>query len=182
MSNLAVANRYAYALFQLAQEKNVLKKVNEELQTVKEVVDTTPEFVSFLSHPKVTNQQKQKFIQASFAKTLSQMTLNTILLLVERKRTDSLIPMINKFKELAYEAQDMAEAQVYSAKPLSEKDQEHIANIFAKKVKKSHLEVTNIVDSDLIGGIKVRIGDRIYDGTVKAQLDQIGRKLMAGTR
>ncbi|MFC0561066.1 F0F1 ATP synthase subunit delta [Halalkalibacter alkalisediminis] len=182
MSNLAVANRYAYALFQLAQEKNDLKKVNEELQTVKAVVESTPEFVSLLSHPKVTNQQKQAFIQENFTKALSEMTLNTLLLLIERKRTDILVPMINKFKELAYEAQDVAEAKVYSPKPLSEKEQDHIAEIFAKKAKKSHLEVTNIVDSDLIGGIKVRIGDRIYDGTVKAQLDQIGRKLLAGTR
>ncbi|WP_227937043.1 F0F1 ATP synthase subunit delta [Alkalihalobacillus deserti] len=182
MSNLAVANRYAYALFQLAQEKNDLKKVNEELQAVKSVVESTPEFVSLISHPKVTNQQKQQFIQENLGEVLSEMTLNTILLLVERKRIDSLVPMINKFKELAYEAQDVAEAQVYSPKPLSEKEQEHIAKIFAKKAKKSRLEVTNIVESELIGGIKIRIGDRIYDGTVRAQLDQIKRQLVAGTR
>ncbi|ARK32745.1 F0F1 ATP synthase subunit delta [Halalkalibacter krulwichiae] len=182
MSNQAVANRYAVALFQLAKEKHDLKKVNEELQVVKTVLETTPEFVSLLSHPKVTNQQKQVFIQEAFSKTLSEITVNTVLLLVERKRVDELVPMINKFKDLAYEAQDLAEAKVYSAKPLSEKEQDHIAKIFAKKVKKSKIEVTNIVDSDLIGGIKIRIGDRIYDGTVKAQLDRIERQLVAGAR
>ncbi|MDT8860431.1 F0F1 ATP synthase subunit delta [Alkalihalobacillus sp. MEB130] len=181
MSNQAVANRYASALFQLAKEKHDLKKVNEELQTVKTVVETTPELVQFLSHPKVTVAQKQAFIQESF-KGLSDISVHTLLLLIDKKRTDIIVPMINKYKELAYEAQDMAEALVYSTKPLSEKEQDHIAKAFAKKAGKSKLEVKNIVDSELIGGIKIRIGDRIYDGTIKAQLDKLERNLIAGTR
>ncbi|KHF38341.1 F0F1 ATP synthase subunit delta [Halalkalibacter okhensis] len=181
MSNQAVANRYASALFQLAKEKHDLKKIQEELQVVKSVVESTPQLVQFLTHPKVTVAKKQAFIQESF-KGLSNVSLNTILMLIDRKRTDILVPMIDKYKELAYAAQDMAEAIVYSTKPLSEKEQDHIAKVFAKKAKKSKLDIKNIVDSELIGGIKIRIGDRIYDGTVKAQLDKLERNIVAGTR
>ncbi|GAE27236.1 ATP synthase delta chain [Halalkalibacter wakoensis JCM 9140] len=181
MSNHAVAKRYASALFQLAKEKHDLKKVNEELQSVKTVVETTPELVQFLNHPKITVKQKQALVQESF-KGLSDISVNALLLLIDRKRTDIIVPMVNKYKELAYEEQDMAEALVYSTKPLSEKEQNHIAKVFAKRAKKSKLEVINIVDPKLIGGIKIRIGDRIYDGTVKAQLDKLERNLTAGTR
>ncbi|MBU8909535.1 ATP synthase F1 subunit delta, partial [Desertibacillus haloalkaliphilus] len=110
-----------------------------------------------LTHPKVTVAQKQAFIKESF-KGLSDVSLNALLMLIDRKRTDILVPMVNKYKELAYEAQDMAEAIVYSTKPLTEKEQDHIAKVFAKKAKKSKLELKNIVDSELIGGIKIRIG------------------------
>jgi F-type H+-transporting ATPase subunit delta len=181
MSNQTVANRYASALFQLAQEKKQLKQVNEELQAVKQIVQTTPDFLKFLTHPKITKQQKQAFIEKSFG-SLNEISMNTFLLLVERNRTDILVSMIEKFKELVYQEADMAEARVYSAKPLSEDEQNEIAKTFAKKVNKSKLEVSNIVNPELIGGVKIRIGDRIFDGTIKAQLDRLQRQLVAGTR
>ena len=179
MSNITVANRYAEALFQLASEKHDLKKINEELQVVKEVVNTTPELTQLLMHPKVTAKSKQAFIKSSFGQVLSKSTLNTLYLLIERKRMDILIPMIDKFKDLAYSAVDMAEAIVSTPKPLAETEREQIAKIFAKKAGKSKLEIKNVIDPELIGGIKIRIGDHIYDGSVKAQLDQIKRQLIA---
>ncbi len=65
---------------------------------------------------------------------------------------------------------------------MTEEEQQQIATIFAKKVGKSKLVVKNVVNPELIGGIKIRIGDRIYDGSVKAQLDRMERQLIAGTR
>ncbi|NEU30400.1 F0F1 ATP synthase subunit delta [bacterium LRH843] len=181
MSNPLVANRYARALFQLAKEKNVLEGVNNELQLVKEVYESTPSFIQFLIHPKVTNEQKREFIKKGFGENLSEMSLHTLFLLIDRKRIDSLIPMIGEYQRLAYEESGMAEAIVYSAKPLTDKQQEDISGAFSKKLGKSKLVVKNIVNSELLGGIKIRIGDHIYDGTVKAQLDRMKRQL-TGTR
>ncbi|WP_100405710.1 F0F1 ATP synthase subunit delta [Bacillus solitudinis] len=182
MSNQAVANRYADALFQLALEKGLLDQVNQELQVVKEVVQTTPAFSQFLGHPKVTTEQKKAFIQQSFKQAVSETSLNTLLLLVERNRIDILVTMIDKFKALSFDAQNIAEATVYSAQPLSTEEESQIADLFAKKVGKEKLIVNNVVNSDLLGGLKIRIGDRIYDGSVKAQLDRLERQLIAGTR
>lgn len=182
MSNQAVANRYAYALFQLAEEKNMIEVVSKELQVMKEVSEAAPDFTKFLRHPKVTVAQKRECIQKGFGQAVSEASLHTFFLLIDRKRIDILIPMINKFQALAYEAQDMAEALVYSAQPLTEQEQQQIATIFAKKVGKSKLVVKNVVNPELIGGIKIRIGDRIYDGSVKAQLERMERQLIAGTR
>ncbi|WP_368503086.1 F0F1 ATP synthase subunit delta [Alkalihalophilus sp. As8PL] len=182
MSNQAVANRYAYALFQLAEEKGILNEVAQEMELVKEVVNSTPEFLQFLGHPKVTADKKRAFIETSFKGSLSETSLHTLHLLVENKRIDSLVDMINSFKGMSYEAQNMAEAIVYSAKPLTGEEQAQIAEIFGKKVNKAKLLVTNVVNKDLIGGLKIRIGDRIYDGSVKSQLDRLERQLIAGTR
>ena len=182
MSSQAVANRYAQALFLAAEEKGNLEQANEELQTVKQIAETTAGFSSFLTHPKVTSEQKSAFIQTSFQEALSETTLNTLLLLIDRKRIDILIPMIDKYKELYYEAKNMAEATVYSAKPLTQAEEDQLAELFARKTGKAKLIVKNEVNANILGGLKIRIGDRIYDGSVKSQLDRMRRQLIAGTR
>ena len=182
MSNQIAANRYAQALFELAQEKNILQTVSSELELAKRVYESTPELGRVLNHPKISDAQKREFIQKSFGDAISETSLHTFFLLIDRKRIDILVSMITTFQALAYEAQNMAEAVVYSAKPLTEQDEQQVANVFAGKVGKANLVVKNIVNQDLIGGIKVRIGDRIFDGSVKAQLDRIERELSTGTR
>lgn len=182
MSNQVVANRYADALFQLAKEKNQLEAVTSDLQLVKEVAESTPQLMRYLSHPKVTNKEKQEFIRKSFGQALTEISLQALFLLIDRKRVDNLIPMIHTFQSLAYEARGMAEAVVYSAKALTEEEQKQVEDTFAKKANKSKLVIRNIVNSDLIGGIKIRIGDYIYDGSIKAQLDRLKRELVTGTR
>lgn len=178
MSNQVVANRYADALFQLAKERNSLETVTKELQLIKEVSELTPTLIQYLSHPKVTNEEKRAFITSNFSQTVSEATVNTLLLMIDRKRINSLIPMIDKFQSLANEESGKAEALVYSAKPLTETEKEQISTVFAKEVQKNELIVKNIVDEDLIGGIKIRIGDFIYDGSVQSQLEQMKRRLI----
>ncbi|KMK78276.1 F0F1 ATP synthase subunit delta [Alkalihalobacillus pseudalcaliphilus] len=182
MSNVAVANRYASALFQAARGKGTLNQAVEELKAMKEVLKTTPAFAKYLANPKFTKEQKQQFIQSSFQGTLSLEVVNTLRLLVDRKRTDILVPMIDKFVALSYEAQNIAEATVYSAKALTEEEKSQIAQVFAIKVGKAQLLIHNVVNADLLGGLKIRIGDRIFDGSVKAQLNRLERQLVTGTR
>jgi len=179
MSNQVVANRYAVALFQLAKEKGTLEQVNNELKVVKEVLEQTKGFKSFLVHPKVEPSKKAELIKSSFSNAVGQLVLNMLLLLVERKRTDIITAMITKFETLSYEELNVALAKVYSTKPLSTEQEEQLSKSFAKKVSKSKLYIENIVDPSLIGGIKIRIGDRIYDGSVKGQLDKLSRQLIS---
>lgn len=102
--------------------------------------------------------------------------------MVERGRGENIIAMIDQFKKLAYEEQGMAVAYVYSVKPLSDEYKEVISKEFAKKVGKNTLLIENIIDEDLIGGLKIRIGDRIYDGSIKGQLDRLQRQITAPSR
>lgn len=179
MSNHAVANRYAVALFQLGKEQGSLTQFVNELELVKDVFKQTPELNTVLLHPKVSHEEKVKTIENSFMSYVSQSVINTLLLIVERGRADIILPVIEKFKTLAYEEQGKAEAKVYSVKPLNDTDKEVISKQFASKIGKETLIITNIVDADLIGGLKIRIGDRIYDGSVKGQLERLSRQLVS---
>lgn len=179
--NQIVANRYAEALFQVAKEKDIVDQLLNEWQVVRTVAQSTPQLLQILNHPKITSEQKRTFVESAFGQVLSKTSLHTFFLLIDRKRLGSLIPMISSFEQLAYEDQEVAEAIVYSAKPLSEQEQTQISTIFSKRIGKTKLIIKNIVNSELIGGLTIRIGDYIYDGSVKSRLDRIERQLISGT-
>jgi F-type H+-transporting ATPase subunit delta len=182
MSGKAVASRYAVALFQLAKEQGTLEQVGNDLQLVKQVLIQTPEFESLLLHPKVTTTKKVELVKGSFATNVSKTVLDTLMLLLERNRISALKPLINQYEKLSYEERSIALATVYSTKALNEEQREQLSESFAKKVGKETLYIENIVDPTLLGGLRIRIGDRIFDGSVKGQLDRLERQLVAGKR
>lgn len=182
MSAEIVANRYASALFQLAKEAGSIIQCLNELELVENVYKTTPKFHQILIHPKIPTKKKMDLVKNSFAGNVSESVLNTLLLIIERGRANIILAFIDKFKQLAYEEQEMAQAKVYSVKPLSEEYIQAISEVFAKKVGKEKLIIENIVDEDLIGGLKIRIGNRIFDGSIKGQLDRLHRQLIAPSR
>lgn len=182
MSNHAVANRYAVALFELAKEKQALEQTEKELQLIKAVFEQTPELKKVLEHPRVSEEQKKQLLFDSFKEATSEHVLHTLELLLQRNRIAAIESVIDKVQQLIFEEKNVASAKVYTVKPLSDEVKAELASTFAKKVGKSELIIENIVASDLIGGIKIRIGNRIFDGTIKGQLDRLERQLVAGTR
>jgi F-type H+-transporting ATPase subunit delta len=178
MSNSMVAKRYALALFQIAKETQALGVIEEELRVVKEVVQYNPELKNILNSSKLSIEEKKEIIKSSFA-TVNVNVLNTILILIDRHREDQIVDVANEFLELANDEMGIAEAQVYSTRELTDAEREAISSVFAAKVGKKSLKIENIVDSNLLGGIRLRIGNRIYDGSLRGKLDRLERKLLS---
>ena len=104
---------------------------------------------------------------------------NTLLIMIERHRTDSIAEMAQEFIELANNAKSVAEATVYTVRPLTDSESEAVSSVFAAKVGKRTLKITNIADSSILGGIKLRIGNRIFDGSVNGKLERLRRQLLS---
>jgi F-type H+-transporting ATPase subunit delta len=177
MSNSTVAKRYALALFQIASEKQVLAEVEQELRTVKEVVKNNPELTVFLKSPKLSNEKKKEVLNQAFG-SASTYVRNTLMILVDRHREEQIAEVADEFINLANDAKGIAEAKVYSVQPLSAEQAEAISAAFAPQVGKQTLQIENIVDSNLLGGVKLRIGNRIFDGSLRGKLDRLERKLL----
>ena len=178
MSNSMVAKRYALALFQIAKETSALGVIEEELRVVKEVVQYNPDLKVVLSSSKLSKEEKKEIIKASFT-SVNVNVLNTLLILIDRHREDQIVEVANEFLELANNEMGIAEAKVYSTRELTDAEREGISSVFAKKVGKKSLKIENIVDSNLLGGIRLRIGNRIYDGSLRGKLDRLERKLLS---
>ncbi|WP_026568220.1 F0F1 ATP synthase subunit delta [Bacillus sp. UNC41MFS5] len=178
MSNSMVAKRYALALLNIAKETNSLGVIEEELRVVKEVVQYNPELKAILNSSKLSLAKKKEIIKTAFA-SVNVNVLNTLLILIDRHREDQIIDLANEFLELANEEMGVAEAEVYSTRALTDAEREAISSVFAAKIGKKSLKIENIVDSNLLGGIRLRIGNRIYDGSLRGKLDRLERKLLS---
>lgn len=177
MSNSIVAKRYASALFQIAKEQQILNEVEEELRVVREVLQYNHDLKAVLKSSKLTIDQKRDLLRQAFA-SVNVYVLNTLLLLVDRHRESEIVEVAGQFIELANEEMGIADAKVYSVRPLTDSEREAISAVFAEKVGKKSLNIENIVDSDLLGGIMLRIGNRIYDGSLRGKLNRLERTLL----
>ncbi|PLR76795.1 F0F1 ATP synthase subunit delta [Bacillus sp. V3-13] len=177
MSNSTVAKRYALALFQLAKEQQLLDQMEQELRVVKDVFSHNQDLNAVLKSPKLPVEKKKEIIKETFS-TANTYVLNTLMLLIDRHREDHVADVANYFIGLANDERGIAEAKVYSVRPLTEEEREAISSSFAAKVGKKSLQIENIVDSNLLGGIKLRIGNRIFDGSLKGKLERLERQLL----
>ncbi|WP_174734260.1 F0F1 ATP synthase subunit delta [Mesobacillus harenae] len=177
MSNSTIAKRYALALFQIANDHKSLNQVEDELRVVKEVLSSNPAFSAVLASPKLSNEEKKGLLREAFASASSHVQ-NTLMVLVDRHRQNQISEVADGFFELANDAKGVAEAKVYSVKALTDAQRQAISDAFAPKVGKTSLRIENHVDSNLLGGIKLRIGNRIFDGSLRGKLDRLERKLL----
>lgn len=177
MSNATIAKRYAVALFRLAKEKNLLDQMESELRVVKEVYSQNAGLSVVLKSPKLTNEKKKEIIKQAFSNA-SVYVLNTLMILIDRHREDYIVAVADYFIEFANEERGIAEAKVYTTRPLTEAEQQALSATFAAKVGKQSLRIENIVDTNLLGGIKLRIGNRIFDGSLRGKLERLERQLL----
>ncbi|TYR80168.1 F0F1 ATP synthase subunit delta [Priestia megaterium] len=178
MNQSVVAKRYALALFQLATEKQMIDEIQGQLEIVQQVFKDNPELLDVLTHPKITVERKKQFVHTALAE-LAPTVQNTIFLLLERHRIEIVEDIVAEYRFLANEVRGVADAIVYSVKPLTAEEEKAISESFASKVGKHTLNISNIVDKSLIGGVKLRIGNRIYDGSISSKLETIHRGLLA---
>ncbi|CDQ38304.1 MULTISPECIES: F0F1 ATP synthase subunit delta [Virgibacillus] len=181
MSDAVVAKRYAEALFQLGKEKATLDKLLDELRVVKKVVEHNQDLYRFLMHPRITNDKKKQFIDEVF-QGLQANVIHTLKLLVERHRIEMTSSIIDHFIQLVNDANGIAEATVYSVRELTDEEHKELENRFAARFNKKQIQLTNMVDSSLIGGLKIRIGNTIYDGTVSGKLKRIERDIVTANK
>ncbi|QKS72750.1 F0F1 ATP synthase subunit delta [Paenalkalicoccus suaedae] len=172
--------RYASALFDLTREQNSLDQTLEELKAVQTAMTDTNLLDEVFRHPKMTDEQKKSIIKDAFSGKVSTPVVNLLQLLIDNKRESLFTSIVESYQTLTYEQQGIAEATVYTAKELTEEEKEAIAVTFARRASKAKLFIHNVVDKDVIGGIKVRIGDTVYDGTVANQLERIHSRMVAG--
>lgn len=172
-----VAKRYAEALFQLAQEKQILAEVGADLKELVTVLKDNKELLTLLSAPKLSADRKKAIIAEIFSNA-QPAVLNTLQLLIDKKRLSDVQVVAEEFQTLASSALGVTDATVYSTRPLTQEEDAEISSAFAQLVGKGKLNITNVIEPALLGGIRVQIGNYIYDSTVAAKLEGLKRTLV----
>ncbi|MFS0750297.1 F0F1 ATP synthase subunit delta [Oceanobacillus sp. 1P07AA] len=181
MSNSVIAKRYADALFQLGNEKNSLGQLVEDFLVVRQVFTNDQKLNVFLKHPKIDSVKKKQLLAEVFKGT-DQVVINTLKLLVDRHRTSTIPSIVDHLVALVNDAKGIADATVYSIRELSTDEKEQLQASFAKRLGKTSVQITNIVDPKVLGGMKIRVGNTIYDGTVSNKLNRISRSIVSANK
>ena len=177
MSQSTVANRYAQAIFELATKQNVLTEVSADFQELKKVLASNDEFMALLSAPKISADRKKELI-AQILAGAQPIVVNMVQFLIEKKRLNELSAVADQFQALAAASQGSADAKVYSTRELTDQERAEVSAAFGKLVGKEQLNITNIIDASLIGGVRVQIGNYIFDSTVASKLEGLKRVLV----
>ena len=165
----AVGSRYAEALYTIAEREKSVEVIEQELIAVDAVVRDNRDLQKVLYHPRITSKDKKSLLSELLSGKVSQVTLEFLNLLVDRQREQFLSVIVEYYINLANKARNITEAKVTSAVELTAKEQKEMAALLDKITGKK-VETSFSVDPSLIGGVVVRIGDRVIDGSIRTRL------------
>jgi len=172
-----VARRYAKALLELGTEENRIDALVEEMSNVAAAYETSAELRSALANPLVAYDAKKAVLLELVEKlSLGTVAKHTILMLNDRRRMSALPSIARALRELNDAKKGLVRAEVLSAKPLSPDYVEKLRQSLERRTGKK-IAVDHRVDESLIAGVIARIGDTVYDGSLKGRLNEIRTQL-----
>jgi len=173
-----VSNVYGDALFQAAEEKNCLDAIYEEVLALQTVLKENKDLMQLLNHPQVVKEEKLQIITNVFEGKVSGEMMGFLLTVVTKGRQNELPAMFSYFVELVKEVKRIGTAYVTSAVELKEAQKAQIKERLLATTQYVEFEMNYEVDSSLIGGMIIRIGDRVVDSSIKTQLYELKKQLM----
>jgi F-type H+-transporting ATPase subunit delta len=177
MKDDSVVKGYAEGLFGVARSEDLVEVVEDELYTLKEVLQGNAELKEFLSNLRIAPEGKKKALMEIFGKGISPITLNHLNLIIDQGRQRKLVPIIEEFSALAAAAREKVTAEVTTSVPLSEKMAEKLRRALTKATKKQ-IFLKPRVDPSILGGAIIRVENKIIDGSLRNQLEQIRRSMV----
>ncbi len=173
----AVARRYSNAFFAIAQEKGLTDQLETELKDVVDTIYSNEDLRKVMEHQLVSPEEKKAILEKVFSGEISELTINFLNVVIEKYRASYIHAIYEEFVSYANEARNMADAQLKSAAELTEAD---IALIKAKlsEVTGKTVRLQSEVDPSLIGGVVVRIGDKVIDSSLVGRLEKLKENLL----
>jgi F-type H+-transporting ATPase subunit delta len=176
MSDLA--RGYAQALFQVAKAEGALEQVEDELFRFARTLENETRLREALTDPSLPSEHRARMVEELLGPKASPHTTNIVAFLVQQGRARELPKIIDSLVQLAAEERNKAVAEVRSATPLDTEQREKLKDAIARATGKQ-VELKVLVDPSVIGGLLVRVGDQVFDGTVRRKLqmarEHIGR-------
>ncbi len=172
------SERYALALFELANEKSELDVIEKDITFLLDICRRNSDFNSFLKNP--TNQlelQSKVFTEISKLMKLNKNLSNFLQLIINKRRIFFLDKILNRFIKLSSKGKGKVEALLISSKNLTQKERDNVSQEISKAIK-SNIEITYKTDKNLISGIKIQVGSLLIDTSVRNKLKRIKQSIM----
>ena len=164
--------RYALALYEIAEKNNKVDEYLHDLREICNIFDENNDFYQVIRHPKINTAKKKEIFTDLFKGKVDEELLSFMLVLIEKGRILQLRDKLNQMENIDLERRNMVRGVVKTAIPLLSEELEQLKVIFEKKYDKTILFNTEI-DKSLLGGVYVKVGNDIIDGTVKSKIEEM---------
>lgn len=178
MRDETVARNYAETLFELADRNDAVEDYGDAIETVARVIDENRQFRVFLETPRIDDADKKDVVKKAFDDTLPKHVVNFMLVTIDKRRQRLLREIATQYHVLLDERMGREHVQVSVARPVDDATREVITDKLSAALGKKAIPHIR-VRPEIIGGIVVRTGDTIYDGSVRRKLDGMRRRLLA---
>ena len=166
-----VASRYGLALYSLALEENKIDSWQTDVKTLKGIFLENPDFIMILGSSFLPLNERQEILQKTL-KGVDKEIVALIMVVMENNRISMILDIFDSFNSYCNEYRGVSEGLIYSTLKLEQK----VINKIEDKISKmehNKVELKNVIDPSLIGGVKIVIHDRIYDGSIKHQIEMM---------
>ena len=171
-----VGRRYAKALFEVADELNRLQQFKDEINSVSQIFISETKLKTIFEHPKLSKHEKKDIVNSLLQGKISQEILNLMYLIIDKGREKYIKHISKEYTTLCNEKQGIIEARAITAVPMDEIEkselQRKLSIRFGKKV-----ILHNTVDKSIIGGVLIRVEDKVIDSSIKGKLQMIEKSL-----
>ncbi len=172
-------DRYANALLEISEERGTLERDLEHAVFILDMLSSV-DVQAFLVHPHILDSVKLKLFQDAFSGRIAEHLMGFLYLMVRKDAESLILPALLEYSKRIKRCLGRIEAKVVSAKALTEKQIESIRTILSRQTD-MEIDIITKVDPDVIGGFYILIDGRIFDGTVRSELNIMKERLKRGS-
>lgn len=180
MSDLAICRRYAAALHAEAASGGTVDRVDEDVAMARASLEGSRELRLFFASPVISTATKRSGIEKLFGDRVSDVFLRFLLLINEKGRGEMVVDMLEAYRSLRNRLLGIVEADARVAMVPSDEEIEALRKRLADRVD-ADVQLTVEEDPSLLGGVVVRIGDTVYDGSLRHRLSALKAQLESGS-
>ncbi len=179
MSDTIVARRYAQALYEQARETRQVEQIDADVELIRQALADSRELVRLFESPVIPREKKQAVVDQLFGPRVQPLTLRFLTLLIEKEREGLFPAIVRAYRRLRDEQQGIVEARARVAHPLTEDEEKKLREAL-EALTGRRIRLQTEQDPSLLGGVVIRVGDTVYDGSVRHQLSTLREKLEQG--
>lgn len=169
--------RYALALYEVGEENNKVDKYICDFEDIVTLIKTNNDIQQIIKHPKMSTSVKKQMFTDIFEGKIDKELLSFLLLLVEKKRIHEVDGILNQLREISLEKNNKIIAEIKTVISLTDDERKALTEKLSKKYNKTII-LKEIIDESIIGGVYVRVGDDVIDGTIKHKLESMKKVML----
>lgn len=173
-----IVRRYASALFQAASKVGVVDRIESDLGLISYTMESSPKLKDTIESPIIPVSKKQLILKDIFADKVHEITIAYLNLLTSKRREEAIGQTEGEYVRMANAARGIVSAEVTTAVELGATEEAALITKLVATTGKT-IELEKHVDPSIIGGIILRIGDRVVDGSIKGQLAALREKMLS---